>query len=174
MKKCPYCWENIASNATKCKYCGESIEMESNSTKSLSYLENKVRYRLLKVIYFIIVGIIWIIIMSLIYWDKWPEFNNANSYIKCKNSWLEYNLETNNVYLYSDYIWYYDNQTFNGRCNEKADAQNKYTLFYDYTERDWGWILWNRFLTILIIYWITELFRRIIYYVILGTFLPKK
>lgn len=83
--------------------------------KTISYLNSKVWYRSLKVIF--ILSFILAIIFPLIgvYFEYKPEFDNKKSYVVCKDG-RTVSLEDNNIYLYSSYVGGDDDLTIKKRC----------------------------------------------------------
>ncbi len=132
-------------------------------------LESKVWYRILKVFHIIFLVIVFTISVFLINDSYDRKFNNEKSYILCSN-WDKYDLSKNSVYLYSDYIGSYDNDTFNNWCNQNNNSENTYTyrLVSIYDEKDWTSIIGYLFLELAIMYWVTQLLKLIFSYIFLG------
>ncbi len=140
--------------------------------KNLSILEKKLRYRLLKVIYF---TVLLLLLVAVIIWlnesyDR--KFSNDLSYIQCSN-WTIYNLSTNSVYLYSDYISSYDEEKFTNWCNQNGKNDNTFKLVSRYTEKDWTSIFKYSILCLIVMFLVTEILKRILYYIVLGAILPS-
>jgi energy-coupling factor transporter transmembrane protein EcfT len=160
--------------------------------EAINELNNKWWYRLLKVVYLIVLiaGILFIVLM--VYSSNGPQFDNNASYIKCSNG-KEVQLKSNDIFLYYDFLSPGDQKIAEGKCFDgmissstdefgkvkykiasETDNSRKYNLVSVYTERNWSEI----FLYILIgcfsLIAVFETIRRIFYYVILGSFTPKK
>jgi len=90
--------------------------------KTISYLNSKMWYRSLKVIF--ILSFILAIIFSLIgvYFEYKPEFDNEKSYVVCKDG-RTVSLEDNNIYLYSSYVGSDDDLTIKQRCGHSLTLE---------------------------------------------------
>jgi len=170
--------------------------------KTIADLNGRWWYRLVKVIYIFLL-FSWSIGTAIgIYFILEPKFDNENSYITCENG-ENYKLEENGIYLYSPYIGIYDEMKIEELCSApvKLTAEEyeqrygepppsyyekikpvdfkplnppDYELVSIYTERNWfatiGYIL------LAILGWLLffEIVRRVFYYVVLGSLVPKK
>lgn len=163
--------------------------------KTLSELNSKWWYRLIKVIYIASYLIIVVGSIVAIFYNFSPEFDNAKSYIKCENG-KEFILSENGYDLYSDYMShsnqvYAEDLCFDGIIEFKkeeignlefkkpiviseTEKSGRYELISKYTNRDWFSTVGFSILTILGTGIIFEIFRRIFYYIILGSVRPKK
>ena len=152
--------------------------------KTISDLNGKIWYRLLKVIYILFFVFILGLSIFLIIDGYAPKFDNENSYIKCHDG-KTLGLEENSIYLYSDYIWSSDDEKFRSWCaaiikddkllpaNFIPDEKN-YDLVSSYTNRDWVRTVGYSLLAIIVTVFIFELTKRIFYYVVLGSIRPQK
>lgn len=90
--------------------------------KTITYLNSKMWYRFIKVIF--ILSFILAIIFPLIgvYFEYKPEFDNKKSYVVCKDG-RTVSLEDNNIYLYSSYIGSNDDLTIKQRCGNSFSSE---------------------------------------------------
>ena len=94
MKKCPFCAENIANNATECKFCWEKLKIEKENTvlEHLTLIIKNFLYKkqMLKSILRYTISIIFIIAGRITYSNKY------------------YSLETYGIILLISWaIWFY-------------------------------------------------------------------
>lgn len=166
--------------------------------KTIADLNSKWWYRLVKVVYVFLL-FSWTIGTAVgVYFLFEPEFDNENSYIACESG-KNYRLSENGIFLYSEYMGYYDDKLAKELCTstETMTAEEyeekygeppktflsldlekyrltEYKLISVYTERDWIATIWYMFLGFLGWLLFFELVRRIFYYVVLGKLIPKK
>ncbi len=157
--------------------------------KTISELNERWWYRLLKVVYMSICLIVTISIITLIYTDNPPKFNVLESSIQCLDG-REFML---GAYpnLYSEYLSSEDRNNFQTWCTtEQTGVENgravikkldnygtpitQYEFKPNYLPRDWGNIIWGTFLTIVGAYVITRIIQCTFYYVVLGSMHPRK
>lgn len=142
--------------------------------KSISYLNSKKWYRLLRILYTLIVVGIGLVIIGIQY-DKFaPRFDRYNSYVKCDSGKI-ISLSEAGVHLYSKYIQPFDDQELARQCADSADISNKsnYKLVSIYTSSWFNFIL-RSFAWLVIIIFIEEVIRRIFYFIFLGSVNPTK
>ncbi len=159
--------------------------------KNLSYLNSKIWYRLLKVVYLFIL----LISLSASVYSPWldtkPEFDNEKSYVLC-NDGRKLGLKNNNIYLYSDYVNYSDGEKIKTWCaynpqdpiNINPDnasdiarlhpKDDSYKLISVYTGRQWGDMLGSIAMYLFTVGLVFETIRRVFYYIVLGTLRPKE
>lgn len=160
--------------------------------KTISELNNKWWYRLIKVIYLAILLVAFIGYPIGIFFSYGPEYDNDKSYIKCANG-KDFILSKNGIYLNSDYMYSSDKDKaeslcFDGTVNftkdefgkthlritSKTENSGKYELVNLYTGRNWIATVGFSLLSMFGVSLAFETMRRIFYYVILGSIKPKK
>jgi len=159
--------------------------------KTISYLNSKMWYRFIKVIYLLILFLSLVGYSVAIFVYYGPRYDNDKSYIKCANG-KNFILSQNEINLHSDFMWDSDIEKakslcFDGTVNfttdkygqtrlghtSKTDNSGKYELVNIYTNRNWiatiGFILLSIIGNLLVF----EAIRRAFYYIALGTIRPK-
>lgn len=168
--------------------------------KTIKTLNEKWWYRLLKVIYIVLLIMFVFSAITLSFSSYSPKkiYDNEKSFIVCDDG-REFSLEENNVYLgISGRISTSDDKKFNSWCldgseekvenvdgriarlkkslaTNKVEKEKNYIFFSSYKIiGDWNNVMLSIFFSMLTIFAVFELFRRIFYYVILGKMKPKK
>ena len=161
--------------------------------KTISYLNSKIWYRFIKVIYLLILFISIVGYSTAIFISYSQEYDNTKSYIKCANG-KNFILSQNEIDLHSDFMGSSDREKSKSLCFdglnsiEKTDSDHifrlktisetensgKYELVSIYINRNW--IVTIEFILLSIIgnLFIFEAIRRGFYYVVLGSIRPKK
>jgi len=156
--------------------------------KTLTELNAKWWYRLLKVLYLLFAALMLLVIITVTVDEFSPSFDDEASYVQCNDG---RQFPVDKVGMYSDYITFENDEFFRFWCattffdkpdgtkgysiNEGASINAKnYTFVAKETSRDWVATIGYSFLAIVIVALITEILRRILYYIILGTIRPKK
>jgi len=168
--------------------CGDIICYMENA-KTLGHLNGKSWYRLLKVFYFSTIVIVSLAsVIGVFVLNQPSENGNYYSYAQCKNG-TTVDLEGNGIYSFNGYISSDDSNTIEQKCGIShtdtsanfqagqrvplsAFLQNNYQLVVSPT--NWFLIITYSLITILVILAFFELLKRLFYYVILGSFRPKK
>lgn len=160
--------------------------------KTISYLNSKMWYRFIKVVFLLFLFLCLVSSSAAIFTYYSPKYDNAKSYIKCAKG-KNFILNQNGINLHSDFMWDFDMEKakslcFDGTLDFKTDKygqthlettsetnnSGKYELVSIYTNRNWiatiGFIL----LSIVISLFIFEATKRGFYYIVLGSIRPKK
>jgi hypothetical protein len=116
--------------------------------KTIKELNQKAWYRLLKVIF-----IITFLFAGVLSWTDTKPYDETTSYVVCRNGQKYLNNPFNSVDYYTN------------KCNGEWKAQD-----ITKTYNSWGEVFVGLF-TVVVIF---EIIRRIFYYIVLGTILPKK
>jgi len=170
--------------------------------KTISYLNSKMRYRFIKVIYLLILFLSLVGYSVAIFVYHEPKYDNDKSYIKCANG-KNFILSQNEINLYSDFMWSSDKEKAKSLCLDldrtrsveengafsnwekiygktptisfSAETENsgKYELVNIYTNRNWIATIGFILLSIIGNLLVFEAIRRVFYYIALGTIRPK-
>ncbi len=162
--------------------------------KTVSHLNSKIWYRLIKVIYFVLLLVFLVIPPTAVFYSYGSEYDQTNSYIKCANGKVFY-LSENGFYIYNGYMSDSNkasakNLCFDGVRNfvkekigtmeflkpqviSETESSGGYELVNKYTNRNWFATVGFSILSIAIVLLVFELVRRIFYYVVLGKINPK-
>jgi len=159
--------------------------------KTISYLNSKMWYRFIKVIYLLIlfIGLVGYSISIFVFYS--PKYDNNKSYIKCANG-KNFILSQNEINLYSDFMWDSDMEKAKSLCfdgivnfttdkygqtrlghTSETDNSGKYELVSIYTNRNWIATIGFTLLSIISNLLVFEAIRRVFYYIALGTIRPK-
>lgn len=150
-------------------------------------------YRLLKVIYLIILFLSLVGFLAVIFVSYNPKYDNSKSYIKCANG-KNFILTQNEISLYGDYmqtpdkekakslcfdgtvtpIKTYEDHIFTLKTTSETENSGKFELVSIYTSRDWIATIGFMLLSIIGNLFVFEAIRRGFYYIVLGTIRPKK
>jgi hypothetical protein len=165
--------------------------------KTISEINARWWYRLIKVIYIVIFICCLILPIFIIVTSYEPHFDNNKSYIECadgKNFFLRQNdilLQSDNISLYDQaaqhlcfdgVITYQPNEATTGWASlfgptphvvSTTKNSGKYKLVSKYTKRNWLATIGFSLLSIIVTVIVFELIKRIFYYIILGRILPK-
>lgn len=159
--------------------------------KTVKNLNSKVWYRFLKVIYVLFFLPFFISSIYSGYGFTKPHFDNEESYILCDNG-----QKLRAKSLTSSYISISHDKTYKRICAiqessvgetlseeeflaryseiKNQDISSNYKLVSVFTKRNWFKAIGTSVLLTFVIYFFFELTRRIFYYILLGSFIPKK
>lgn len=156
--------------------------------KTIPELNSKWWYRLAKVVYGSMVLLILGISVSLTFYAYAPDFNIDESYVECDDG---RRFSVSNLQIYGDYVSPWVDKTFRTWCssviglgsngggvleieNGSISDEVNYTFIAQYTPRDWARTIGYSLLAVFVAMVITEITRRVLYYVALGKFHPPK
>jgi len=92
-------------------------------------LENKIWYRFLKVVYFTVLVFVIFLAIAIVIADK-PlhiTIDYANSFIKCNEKPIKFNMDTNNISVKGNKELYYtDDLNFKIECSQYSEGLKKY------------------------------------------------
>jgi len=165
--------------------------------KTISELNERWWYRLLKVIYIIFFSLFFISTVAIISDENSPEFNSKKSYVTCLDG-RRFELR-NYPYLDGVNLSVRDKFNFQDSCTTKgtdikinsdfeqmklknegiipaSQVKTPVSYFFHpyYSSRNWSNIILYSLLTFVITLTIAEAIRRSFYYIILGSIRPKK
>lgn len=182
---CENCGTNIGDRDKYCIKCGSAVAIKNNISKQdlpNDQPENKAWFRFLKVLYIIVYLVVMLgaIAISLVTKPHAVIDNNLST-IKCDNGNI-YQLNKNNLYIYSDDNNLNDTADKHARILCKYDTLNYYSNLYsnenipkNYTFNpvfinpnysDW---LWYSFVGLLILWLGLKLIKVTALYIILGS-----
>lgn len=166
--------------------------------KTISELNNKWWYRLIKVVYLTVFSLSFVGYPVAVFLSYGPEYDNDKSYIKCANG-KDFILSKNGINLSSNYMYSWDKDKAENLCfdgvikYESSGASSgllkeflkpkvisitnnsgKYELVSRYTSRNYFATIGLSLLSMAITILVFELIRRVFYYVVLGSLKPKK
>ena len=156
--------------------------------KTTSELNRKWWYRLLKVLYTLFAIFVVIIAILLIFDTTQASFDDKASYVKCDDG---RQFPVDKIGMYSDYVGLDNDKSFRFWCattiTDGVDGKKKYvyndgvapstknyTFIAKDKPRDWPATIGYSLLSVLAVVAITEIIRRIFYYIILGSINPKR
>ena len=158
----------------------------NKSMKTITELNSKAWYRLLKVIYVLIFIPIFVLAFFSGSIATKPEIDNKKSFVKCDDGKV-FTLEESVVFLrYGPYVDSIDNLTLIRKCSPASSfrplvesyggiqVDKNYELTIIYAQRNWPKTIVISFLSLIATIFVFELLKRIFYYIVLGSFIPPK
>lgn len=155
--------------------------------KTITDLNAKWWYRLVKVAYLLFALLIVIVVVSVVVDAYDRTFNDNESYVSCNDGRKFF---VDKMGMYGDYVSSYDDKSFRTWCattmvtedgtkklkliNGPVPEEKNYTFVAVYTPRDWTGTIGSSALWIAVILLVSEGIRRIFYYIILGSLRPLK
>ncbi len=163
--------------------------------KTISELNSKIWYRILKVAYVLFFIPLFICAIISGYLINLPKFDSEKSYIKCGDG-RQLGLEENGIHLYSPYVYSWEGKEIKKLClsgkyknnttGEILTAQtyvdkfgidsinDNFIVVPVHTKVNWFFVIGLSLLSIIATRLLWELIKRIFYYIVLGNFRPKK
>ncbi|MES2225294.1 MAG: hypothetical protein V4480_00605 [Patescibacteria group bacterium] len=155
--------------------------------KTLTELNSKWWYRLLKVLYIILALIILGVSIALIVVSNAPEFDNKASYVQCDDGRT---FPVDKIGMYSDFVDSYNDRNFRTWCattlveengvqklkpiNGFVPDEKNFTFVAKETARNWMGTIGYSVIALVVVLLLSELLRRMFYYITLGSIRPKR
>jgi len=150
--------------------------------KTISELNGKTWYRLLKVLYILFILLVFTGLVVFIYDENSSRFNINKSYISCDNGKNLSLVESNIILDKNGFVDYKNEEKLSALCDGlKADVLISEDLWGDslswkiiryYDNKIWNTIGFS-IIILLVIVVINEIIRRVFYYIVLGTLKPN-
>jgi hypothetical protein len=150
--------------------------------KTISELNERWWYRLLKVTYVILLLSAFTLGIYGVYSSSNPVYDGNKSYIQCDNG-KNFILNEHGFFVsgerLSSYMDYRAkdlcvNVTGGNQLDLNGGTSGKYDLVIFYPERDWFLVIMYSIFVLVSNYMVFEIIRRIFYYILLGSLRPKK
>jgi hypothetical protein len=157
--------------------------------KTISELNDKWWYRLLKVTYILSILLALVINIVIIFDQNGPFFDPKKSYITCVDG-RRFDLD-NYDRLFIDHLDTIDRNNFQAWCTTEATIDSdgdvklkkldsygsdikQYNFHPHYENRDWIAVITFILIALAMVFGVAEILRRIFYYIVLGSIRPKK